>query len=58
MFPTEGMTFSEESEKNCKVTFSIFHPFNVGIFMAGYKKRQGKVTQGNSNSLWVIIRKE
>lgn len=58
MFPTEGMTFSEESEKTVKSPFPFFHPFNVGTFMAGYKKRQGKVTHGNSNSLWGLIRKE
>ena len=41
MFPTEDMTFSEESKKNCEVTFSIFYPFNVDIFMAAYKKKSG-----------------
>lgn len=47
------MTFSEESKKKkiAKSPFPFCHPFNVGIFMAGYKKRQGKVILGNSSSL-------
>jgi hypothetical protein len=55
MFPTEDMTFSEESKK---LQRHLFHPFNVGIFMSGYKKSQGKVALGNNNALWMIIGKE
>lgn len=53
------MTFSEESKKIiAKSPFPFFHPFNVGAVIAGYKKRHGKVTLANTNSLWVIIRKQ
>lgn len=43
MFPTEDMTFSEESKKkkNAKSPFPFFHPFTVGIFMTGYKGKAG-----------------
>lgn len=41
MFPAEDMTFSEESKKITKSPFPFFHPFTVGIFMSGYKKKAG-----------------
>lgn len=58
MFPTEDMTFSEESKKIVKSPFPYSTHLMLIYSWLVTRKSQGKVALGNSNSLWVIIRKD